>query len=88
MKPKKDLYITNRSANDWLEVKKDIKKASAILSLLIELFPTKVDEFLNLEDAYYSTKKYNKAKKYFNSAIPLDPLNDIAKKMLATIENL
>ena len=53
MKPKKDLYITNRSANDWLEVKKDIKKASAILSLLIKLFPTNNDGFLNLGNAYY-----------------------------------
>ena len=59
------IYITNRSANDWLEVKKDIKRASGILHLLVELFPNDVDGYISLGNAYIEVKKYNEAKKYF-----------------------
>lgn len=82
------IYITNRSANDWLEVKKDFKRASGILNLLVELFPNDVDGYLSLGNAYIKVEKYNQAKEYFNKVIELDPSNETAKKMLTTIENL
>lgn len=82
------IYITNRSANDWLEVKRDIKRASGILHLLVELFPNEVDGYISLGNAYIEVENYNQANKYFNKAIELDISNETAKKMLTTIENL
>lgn len=82
------IYITNRSANDWVEVKKDIKRASEILNLLLELFPNDADGYLSLGNAYIKVENYNQAKKYFNKVIELDPSNETAKKMLTTTENL
>lgn len=81
------IYITNRSANDWLEVKRDIKRASGILNLLVELFPNDVDGYMSLGNAYIEVENYNQAKKYFNKVIELDTSNETAKKMLTTIEN-
>lgn len=80
------IYITNRSANDWLEVKGDIKRATAILNLLVELFPNDVDGYLSLGKSYFKVKNYNQAKKYFIKVIELDTSNETAKKMLTAVE--
>ena len=70
---------------------KDMEGAYLIFKLNTELFPTSANAWDSFAEIHWKQKKVEKAIKYYNKAIELDPkggIGDNARNMLAEIEKV